>query len=62
MSGGVRNVTIRNCVANGTENGARVKTQRYRKSNKKRNEKSNKGELILTLKQGKRRNSTRHPI
>jgi len=30
MSGGVRNVTIRNCIANGTENGARVKTQRGR--------------------------------
>lgn len=29
MSGGVRNVTIRNCVALGTDNGARVKTQRY---------------------------------
>jgi len=30
MSGGVRNVTIRNCIANNTQNGARVKTQRGR--------------------------------
>lgn len=30
MSGGVRNVTVRNCVAVGTQNGARIKTQRGR--------------------------------